>query len=646
MHTPPSRLALALTAAALCASPTASAFCGFYVAGSDATLSNRATSVVLLRDGARTVLSMQNTYEGPPEDFALVVPVPIVLQRENVRTLPREVFDRVDRLAAPRLVEYWEQDPCRQDLDEGGGGLGSLRAMGRGVGQGYGSGAGGLGVTVEAQFAVGEYDVVVLSATDSAGLETWLTQNRYRIPAGAAPILAPYVRGGSKFFVARVDAARVHFERGRALLSPLRVHYDSDSFSLPIRLGLLNSPGRQDLIVHTLGRSQRYEAANRPNVYAPTNLDAREPVRDRFGDFYNALFDRTMARTPGAVVTEYAWQTTSCDPCPVDPLSESELLTLGADVAPSVGNRYAEAPVVRVVPRVAAGGLAPEMLRRVAQRNLGQVAFCYERSFAAPIARGTVEVRFATDASGAVTASDAVGGSYTVETVRACIANAMRRWRFPESATGPSTSTLTFDLNTGPASLYGRSRFGASGVGSDWVLTRLHTRYGRDDVGEDLVFRAAPPVTGGREVYTAARALEETARSADINNFQTRVAIRHPWTGPVACANPRRGQWGGPPDGAEPPTRSAQHLAFAAPISLDAMLVPPRPAAPPPAPAVAAPAAAPVAPPVARPAARTRSQSGLRCASTPGAPARAPYGLALAALAALGLRRRATPRAR
>ena len=213
-------------------------------------------------------------------------------------------------------------------------------------------GAGGLGVTVEAQFAVGEYDVVVLSATDSAGLETWLTQNRYRIPAGAAPILAPYVRGGSKFFVARIDAARVHFERGRALLSPLRVHYDSDSFSLPIRHGLLNSPGRHDLIVHTLGRSQRYEAANRPNVYAPTNLDAREPVRDRFGDFYNALFDRTMARTPGAVVTEYAWQTTSCDPCPVDPLSESELLTLGADVAPSINNGalpHGEIPFVRVL---------------------------------------------------------------------------------------------------------------------------------------------------------------------------------------------------------------------------------------------------------------------------------------------------------
>jgi hypothetical protein len=43
----------------------------------------------------------------------MVVPVPVVLNQDNVKTLPADVFGRVDRLAAPRLVEYWEQDPCR-----------------------------------------------------------------------------------------------------------------------------------------------------------------------------------------------------------------------------------------------------------------------------------------------------------------------------------------------------------------------------------------------------------------------------------------------------------------------------------------------------------------------------------------------------
>src|SRR5437764_15441545 len=87
-------------------------FGGVYVSCADQTLFNNATQVVLMRDGMRTVLSMQNNYQGPPQDFAMVVPVPVVLQKENVKTLSKDIFQKVDKLAAPRLVEYWEQDPC------------------------------------------------------------------------------------------------------------------------------------------------------------------------------------------------------------------------------------------------------------------------------------------------------------------------------------------------------------------------------------------------------------------------------------------------------------------------------------------------------------------------------------------------------
>src|SRR5690606_28388873 len=115
----PSKVTLALALGlGLCATPRiVEAFCGFYVAGADASLYNDATMVVLMRDGKRTVLSMQNDYQGPPEDFALVIPVPVVLQEDDVRILPKSVFDRVDKLAAPRLVEYWEEDPCEARID-------------------------------------------------------------------------------------------------------------------------------------------------------------------------------------------------------------------------------------------------------------------------------------------------------------------------------------------------------------------------------------------------------------------------------------------------------------------------------------------------------------------------------------------------
>src|SRR6266699_287975 len=94
--------------ATLAAPRAAGAFCGFYVAGSDQQLVNDATQVVLMRDGTRTVLAMQNDYKGPPTEFAMIVPVPSVLHEEDVKTLPKEVFQHVEQMGAPRLVEYWE----------------------------------------------------------------------------------------------------------------------------------------------------------------------------------------------------------------------------------------------------------------------------------------------------------------------------------------------------------------------------------------------------------------------------------------------------------------------------------------------------------------------------------------------------------
>src|SRR5690606_16460494 len=131
------------------------AFCGFYVGGSGRELTSDATMVVLMREGRHTVLSMRNDYAGPPEDFAMVIPVPQVLGEDDVRTLPREVFEKVEQVSAPRLVEYWEEEPF-------------CAPRGASVGFGYGRGVGSLGsgvpVRIEAQFAVGEYDIVILGA--------------------------------------------------------------------------------------------------------------------------------------------------------------------------------------------------------------------------------------------------------------------------------------------------------------------------------------------------------------------------------------------------------------------------------------------------------------------------------------------------
>jgi len=445
----PHCIALALSIAAACLVPhDASAFCGFYVSGADAKLFNNATQVVLMREGTRTVLSMQNNYQGPPENFAMVIPVPIVLQKENVKTLPREVFDRVDQLAAPRLVEYWEQDPCPPEVEQDDSDYAMPKEAMAGAAPAPMAVAHDHGVKVEAQFKVGEYEIVILSAKDSMGLDTWLREMQYKIPEGAEPVLKPYVAAGMKFFVAKVDVKKVRFDKGMATLSPLRFHYDTESFNLPVRLGLMNSQGAQDLIVHILARGQRYEVANYPNTTIPTNLDVAEAARAQFGGFYASLFDRTLqSRAPGTVITEYAWDAGSCDPCPSPPLEPGELATLGEDVLPPPGPQRAD----------------------------------------------------------------------------------------------------------------------QMGYGGGFVLSRLHARYTKSTLGEDLVFRAAPPIEGGREVPGPDNHLETGAKRGQINNFQGRYAIRHPWNGAITCDHPQRGIWGGPPPGVEGSSQAkpALNVAFA-----------------------------------------------------------------------------------
>jgi hypothetical protein len=193
-----------------------------------------------------------------------------------------------------------------------------------------------------------------------------------------------------------------------------------------------------------LARGQRYEVANYDNVSIPTNVDVADGTRAQFGAFYAALFDRVVERHPRAVVTEYSWDASSCDPCPIPPLDDQALATLGADVLPETTENDPSAP-------------------------------------------------------------------------------------------------------------------GSQG----FVVTRLHARYTRDALGDDLHFRPAPPIVGGRESMEGDGRLEQGARVDSVNNFQARYVIRHRWAGAVTCAHPQFGVWGAPPDGRGAGPVPAVDLAFA-----------------------------------------------------------------------------------
>jgi len=148
----------------------ASAFCGFYVAKADAKLFNKASKVVLTWDDGKAAVTMASDYEGDPKEFAVVIPVPTFVARNQIDVVAMNTIDHLDAFTAPRLVEYYDPDPCaRQFYDdlvrrEAPSALANKAAKQDRA----------QGVTVEASYEVGEYDVQILSAQQSDGLVAWL----------------------------------------------------------------------------------------------------------------------------------------------------------------------------------------------------------------------------------------------------------------------------------------------------------------------------------------------------------------------------------------------------------------------------------------------------------------------------------------
>jgi len=332
-------------AAPLAANP-AQAFCGFYVAKADAKLFNQASKVVVAHKGEQTAVTMASDYRGDPKEFALVIPVPTVVNKEQIRVLESALIDHLDAYSAPRLVEYFDANPCQPQVASmvaASSQHSSLPAPR--------DHAAALGVKIEAEYTVGEYDILILSALQSDGLATWLTQNGYQIPAGAAAVLGSYIRQNMKFFLARVNLTEQGM-LGYQYLRPIQVRYATHKFMLPIRLGTVNAGGPQDMIVLMLTEKGRVEPTNYRTLRIPSNVDIPIYTKAEFSGFYRAMFDTQVRKDDMSVVyLEYAWDMGWCDPCAADPLQNDELAALGAfwveTASPQPGSPTVQRPALQ-----------------------------------------------------------------------------------------------------------------------------------------------------------------------------------------------------------------------------------------------------------------------------------------------------------
>lgn len=267
---------------------------------------NPASAVVLVRDGRRTVLTIEAAYEGPAVELSMVVPIPSSIERDAVRTITGTAFRRLDGRTAPRVRHVWPR--CRPRPRPSRGALTASA-------DGFGSGASAestaptpeeLGIEIQDEWPVAEYDVTLLGAQESTGLLTFLRQRGLELPERASAMLRGYIETNHRFVLLRADPSRAQRLGDAMMLSPIQIEYDSDQLVVPVRLGTLNSPGEQEVLLYVLSTDGRYVVANRPNVDAPTDLRMRPSARGSMAELYNAISDEIFRRTPGAAITEYA----------------------------------------------------------------------------------------------------------------------------------------------------------------------------------------------------------------------------------------------------------------------------------------------------------------------------------------------------
>lgn len=269
---------------------------------------NPTSAVFLVRDGTRTTLTIEAAYQGPSKEVAMVIPIPQAVTRDQVRTIEGSVFRNLDRRTAPKVEHVWPA--CRRRPRP------SRRALNAPTADGFGGGAGSVGrieaieqeyqIDIVDEWEVQEYDITLLGADQSAGLLRYLVDEGLDLPPEADGALRAYIQGDFRFVLAKVDPSRAHQLGDRMMLSPIQIEYESDQLQVPVRLGTLNSPGEQELLLYVLAKDGRYEIANRTNVVAPSQLRLRESAAGSVAELYEALMDETFRRTPGAAVTEYA----------------------------------------------------------------------------------------------------------------------------------------------------------------------------------------------------------------------------------------------------------------------------------------------------------------------------------------------------
>ncbi len=311
----------------LMAPRTADAFCGAYLGSADAPMTNKTSSVVYVREGKRSTITMANDIRGAASSFSILIPSPGVLTADDVKIVEPGVVARIDDYAAPRLVEYTcddlhgssGKDVCACATD-------ALLDIAASVAKDQLP-----GLLDQLDVGFGKYEVGTLAAQTREELDSWAASEGVVVPTGGGDLFEDYIDQGTSFISVKVDLDSV--ASGGLLLKPIQFSYKSDTMSLPIRLGTINGDGVQDVILHVItDKGGPVGISNYPEFQIEGDCMYEEDSLGSFSNFYDDMYSDAWGADAGGAgwAQEYVWAPAGCDPCTGGgPLSKEALEAVG-----------------------------------------------------------------------------------------------------------------------------------------------------------------------------------------------------------------------------------------------------------------------------------------------------------------------------
>lgn len=224
--------------------PAAALACGGFFC-SATPVDQSAERIVFVDEGDGTVSTyVEIMYQGAPEDFAWIVPVPAVPELD---VWDGGAFNGLDLATQPRFQ----------------GNFGCLQAEADGAGGDPNAPPGDRdndGVDVLAREQVGPFDTATITSRDPRALVEWLRTNGFRILPEMEPFVALYTAEQMKFVAMKLQPGQ-----GVDAIAPIKMTYASGGMVVPLRLTAVAAQLEMGVKVWILG-DKRYGPTNVPEV--------------------------------------------------------------------------------------------------------------------------------------------------------------------------------------------------------------------------------------------------------------------------------------------------------------------------------------------------------------------------------------------